>query len=238
MTVYLTGDIHGMGDDPERFDIWSFPEGDDLTRDDIVVVLGDFGLPSDLLADDGALQDLNAKPWTTCFVDGNHECYPYLQRLELERWNGGLVQRFPGFPNIIHLMRGEVYDLDGRSFLVMGGARSVDRYFQQANGTWYPEEMPDGFEYRNARENLEKRHWTVDCVLSHTCSTRMLAAALGCSGMPTEHVVSDELNEFFEDLERELDYGHWFFGHFHHDTELDSRHTVVYQSFADVEDYL
>lgn len=65
MAIYLTGDIHGMVDDPERFDVWSFPEGEELTRDDYLIVLGDFGMPYDTLEDESDLRDLAMKPWTT-----------------------------------------------------------------------------------------------------------------------------------------------------------------------------
>lgn len=237
MTIYLTGDTHGMYDDPERFDVWNFPEGDELTRDDTLIVLGDFGLPTDPFANDRALRELNERPWTTCFVDGNHECYPYFADLDPEEWNGGLVQRYPAFPNIIHLMRGEVYDLERHSLFVMGGARSIDRYAQEANGTWFPEEMPDELEYRNALENLEERDWRVDFVLTHTCASRMLEDAIGNNGLPGLGVLTDELTDFLDELEDRLDYGHWFCGHFHHDTELDDEHAVLYQSIVSIEDY-
>lgn len=110
MAIYLTGDIHGMTDDPDRFEAWSFPEGEELTEDDYVIILGDFGMPFAGYPDD-ELRKLAAKPWTTLFIDGNHECYPFLRELDGEDWHGGRVQRYSDHPSIIHLMRGEVYDI-------------------------------------------------------------------------------------------------------------------------------
>lgn len=237
MAIYLTGDVHGMFHDPERFEIWNFPEGAELTKDDFVIVLGDFCLPFDLLENDWDLRALNAKRWTTLFIDGNHEFFPFLDGLDVEEWHGGYVQRYPRHRNIIHLMRGEVYDIDGHSFFCMGGASSVDKAFQVSNGTWYEEELPDKYEYGNADRNLRKHNWEVDFVLSHTCSNRMLEAAIGSTRLPGAPIITDELTDYFDILEDRLDYGRWFFGHFHQDADLDGRHTVLYQSIVNIEDY-
>ena len=39
--IYITGDIHG---DPTRFSKDAFPEQKEMTKDDYVIILGDFGL--------------------------------------------------------------------------------------------------------------------------------------------------------------------------------------------------
>lgn len=238
MAVYITGDIHGLIDDPHRFEIWNFPEGAELTKDDHLIILGDFGMPFDLLENDRDLQALNDKPWTTLFIDGNHEYFPFLGELEVEQWHGGRVQRYPRHKSIIHLMRGEVYNIDGHSFFCMGGAASLDKAFQARNGTWYKEELPDKSEYANAEKNLDECGWEVDFVLSHTCSNRMLEVAIGRKGRSGASVIMDKLTDYFEDLEDRLDYGRWFFGHFHQDADLDEKHTVLYQRVVDLSDYL
>lgn len=237
MTIYLTGDIHGMAQDPERFEVWNFPEGAELSRDDYLIILGDFGMPYDLLESNRDLRNLAAKPWTTLFVDGNHERFDYLNRLDISEWHGGRVQRFPRWKNIIHLMRGEVYEIDGHTFFCMGGAQSIDKDFQQANGTWFPEELPDNHEYANALNSLEKHSWHVDFVFSHTCANRMTIDALGQSNLLAVNVMSDRLTSFLDDLEDKLRYTHWFFGHFHRDARLDDYHTLLYQSIVNLDDY-
>lgn len=60
MAVYITGDIHGMIDDPERFSPWNFPDGIELGKDDYVIILGDFGMPYDMLESDCDLRDLSS----------------------------------------------------------------------------------------------------------------------------------------------------------------------------------
>lgn len=236
--IYITGDVHGMIDDPERFEIWNFPEGADLTRDDYVIIVGDFGMPFDLMESDIDLRALAAKPWTTLFIDGNHEHHAYLNELPETEWHGGMVHRYPRYKNIIHLMRGEIYDIDGHSFFCMGGAQSLDKEMQASMGTWFPEEMPDDFEYANALDKLDRADWRVDFVLTHTCANRFLEEAIGSNAFPGVGVITDDLTSFFDELEDKLEYDHWFFGHFHNDTELDSGHTCLYRSIVDLDDYL
>ncbi|MBM6867099.1 hypothetical protein [Collinsella tanakaei] len=75
---------------------------------------------------------LGDRPWTTLFVDGNHECFPHLAELPVsDRW-GGRVQVYPDHPSIIHLMRGEIYDIDGARIFAMGGAASHDKQWRHA----------------------------------------------------------------------------------------------------------
>lgn len=58
------------------------------------------------------------------FVSGNHENYDALVKYPIENWHGGRVQ--PIRPHVLHLMRGQVFELAGRTFFTMGGAASHD----------------------------------------------------------------------------------------------------------------
>ena len=108
MTVYVTGDVHGRAEyGSSRFTSKSWPLGRTLTRDDVVIVAGDFGFVWDgSNAEKYWLDWFESKPWTTCFVDGNHENHHALANLPVRGWNGGLVHEVR--PHVLHLMRGEV----------------------------------------------------------------------------------------------------------------------------------
>ena len=123
--IYVTGDIHA---DPSRFSNQNFPEQSGMTKDDYIVILGDFGLvfdtPEESKSEKYWLQWLEERPFTTLFVDGNHENFDRLNAFPVEEWHGGKVQKIR--PSVIHLMRGEIYEINDVSVFAFGGAPSAD----------------------------------------------------------------------------------------------------------------
>lgn len=122
--IYFTGDTHG---DFRRFNSEFFPEGKNCTKDDFVIILGDFGGVW-RLSEDGDerywLDWMEKKPWTTLFIDGNHENFDRLNAMPVEEWRGGKVHKVR--PSVLHLMRGQVFHIGGYSMFTFGGACSHD----------------------------------------------------------------------------------------------------------------
>ena len=78
MKIFATGDTHGNF---ERFRPEYFPEGWELTKEDVVLQLGDFGgVWFGDERDDEALDWLEGLPFTVAFVSGNHENFDALAR--------------------------------------------------------------------------------------------------------------------------------------------------------------
>ena len=125
MALYVKGDIHG---NPSSFSSSAFPEGKTLTREDYVLILGDFGMvwnyKGETANESYWLDWLEDKPWTTLFIDGNHENFDRLDALPQADWHGGKVSYIR--PHILHLKRGYVFDIDGCKCFCMGGASSHD----------------------------------------------------------------------------------------------------------------
>ena len=123
--IYVTGDIHG---NPERLSNENFPEQKEMSRNDYVVILGDFGLvwnkDTESRHEKHWLDWLEERPFTTLFVDGNHENFDRLNAYPEEEWQGGLVHKIR--PHVIHLMRGGVFTLDAVKVFAFGGAPSHD----------------------------------------------------------------------------------------------------------------
>ena len=122
--IYFTGDTHG---DFRRFNTEFFPEGKNCTKDDFVIILGDFGgvwKPEEDGSERYWLDWLEKKPWTTLFIDGNHENHARLGAMPVEEWCGGKVHKVR--PSVIHLMRGQVFQIGGYSMFSFGGASSHD----------------------------------------------------------------------------------------------------------------
>ena len=72
--IYITGDCHSNF---ERFNTRNFPEQKEMTKDDYVIICGDFGgvwnKDGESKMETSALDWLDGKAFTTLFVDGNHE---------------------------------------------------------------------------------------------------------------------------------------------------------------------
>ena len=121
MAVYVTGDTHG--DWMNRLKTDSFPEQKEMTKDDYVIICGDFGLWDNSNREKYNLDWLEDKPFTTLFVSGNHENYDILDSLPVSELHGGKVNFVR--PSVIHLMRGEVFNIEDKTFFTFGGASSL-----------------------------------------------------------------------------------------------------------------
>lgn len=147
MAIFITGDAHG---DFKRFENTIFYEQVGLTKKDCVIICGDMGGIWDGSPEEQHQLDwLEQRPYTTLFVSGNHENYGLLAEYPVEDWNGGQVQRIR--PSVIHLMRGQVYDIQGKKFFTMGGASSHDisgRFYKADALTDFLDEITQRCQFR------------------------------------------------------------------------------------------
>ncbi len=235
MSVFVTGDIHGALD-IHKLSASEFPFGATLTKDDLLIVAGDFGLVWNYGAEELWWRDwLDKRPWTTLFVDGNHENHQALASLPEVEWHGGHVHVVT--PSILHLMRGYVFDIEGSSIFVMGGGTSIDKASRIAGESWWPQEMPSEEEYARATAQLEAHAWQVDYVITHECSSSTIPALY--EGIPWQG--PDELTDWFDMLEHNLLFKAWYFGHHHQDIYIPDDHRCLFYDivrlgeFEDVE---
>lgn len=231
--IYVTGDIHA-DIDIGKLSSKNFPEGKNLTKKDYVIICGDFGLVwNESSREMYWRQWLNDKPWTTLWCDGNHENYDLLydsHKYPVSKWNGGKAQFIT--PDIIHLMRGQVFTLDGYKFFVMGGASSHDREHRIEGRSWWPQELPSDSEYSEGIENIVKNDYKVDFVITHCASDFT-------TGQICPWYVHDKLTNFLEVIvEGNLEYKHWFMGHYHINKQMDLKHTVLYDKIVKLENYV
>lgn len=231
MAIFVTGDVHGGAEyGSSRFSSKSWPDGRTLSRDDVVVVAGDFGFVWDGSNTDRYWLDwFESKPWTTCFVDGNHENHRMLAELPETEWNGGRVH--VARPHVLHLMRGEVFDIAGTTVLAMGGAASHDREWRKEGKSWWPEEMPSETEMERCRRNLDAAGWKVDYAVTHEAPADLAGDLCWECNRPFE---DDPLQNFLGEIDRRLDFKTWFFGHYHDDEWRDGRHRLIYRDIVPV----
>ena len=216
--IYITGDMHG---DRGRF--LFFPWDKLLNQNDTLIVCGDFGFL--FFTDEQELRFLDTLEdyaFTICFLDGNHENFDAINAFPQETWHGGRVHRIR--KNVLHLMRGQIFALEGKTFFTMGGAYSIDRYRRVRNESYWEEELPSNEEYRQAAKNLEQHGFHVDYILSHTAPRSMI---LRLCATPDPH--DAELTGFLDWVLHETQFCHWYFGHWHMDRTITPQCTAVYQ---------
>ncbi|ACV64025.1 conserved hypothetical protein [Desulfofarcimen acetoxidans DSM 771] len=247
--IFATGDTHG---DFTRFSMDIFPEQKEMTKDDFVIVCGDFGIWDNSKRERYWLKWLDEKQFTTLFVDGNHENYDLLASYPVSDWHGGKVQRIGD--SVIHLIRGQAYEICGKHFFTMGGASSHDikdgilepdapdfikqRKKLNAQGaiyrvnhvSWWKEELPCDAEYETAVNNLERCHWKTDYIITHCCPTS-IANILG-----NGEYQPDRLTDFFETIKNRCDYGYWIFGHYHENRVIEKKFVLLYEQIVLIEE--
>ncbi|MGI6014066.1 MAG: metallophosphoesterase family protein [Oscillospiraceae bacterium] len=245
MAIFITGDTHG---DFTRFKKTIFHEQTTMTKNDYVIVCGDFGIWDNSPNERHWLDWLDAKPFTTLFVTGNHSNYELLETYSVSEWHGGQVQRIR--PSILHLMRGQIYEIQGKRFFAMGGASSHDikdgilepddpgfkqnyrrlkarnAEFRINHRSWWKEELPNETEYAIALDNLEQAGWSVDYIISHCCPSSIVKI-LGNGSYQT-----DPLTDFFEEIRRRCQFQFWCFGHYHDNKIVEDRFVLLYEQIV------
>ena len=242
--IYVTGDIHG---DPFRFSSDVFPEQKEMTKDNYVIICGHFGLiweQKESKTEKYWLDWLNDKPFTTLFIEGNHENFNRLNSYPIETWHGGKVHKIR--PSVIHLMRGEVFEINDRKIFAFGGASSHDikdgildaekdkekikqwekdpfKLFRINNISWWKEELPTEQEMKNGIENLKKYNNKIDFVITHSPPASVIAL-LG-HGLYEQ----DILTKYLEEIRYNLNYRYWFSGHMHINKQININDFVLYE---------
>ncbi len=224
--IYVTGDTHG---DPFRFTEANMCGEAKWTSEDLLIVCGDFGY---IFANDEKerlfLDELEEKPYTICFCDGNHENFAVLNSYPKELWNGRYVHRIR--KNIVHLMRGQYFTISGKTFFAMGGAYSTDKYMRFENLSWWKEELPSDSEYKEAIKTLKENSNRVDYIITHT-APREIIRRIG--KYPDRNDM--ELTGFLEWIMYEVTFKKWYFGHWHTDRDIDAKFRALWFDVAAIE---
>ena len=222
--IYVTGDVHGV---IKRLRL---PH---LTEEDTLIICGDFGfLWDESNADLFALEILRKKKFKILFVDGNHENFDILESYPIENWGGGKIQKIN--ENVYHLLRGEVYTIEGKKFFCFGGAMSTDKEHRIKGVSWWPQEIPNYIEFDNAYENLERNHWKVDYVITHTAPAEVVDMISRRYGLHFDRM-ADPTARMLTMINAYLEFEDWYFGHFHLEDDYGKFH-CLYNTTKKLED--
>lgn len=247
--IYITGDCHGNF---ERFNTDIFPEQLEMNKEDYVIICGDFGGIWDKSGDSKKeamiLNQLECKSYTTLFVDGNHENFERLYNYPVEEWHGGKVHQIR--ESVIHLMRGEIFNIDNKKFFTFGGARSHDimdgilnideyekiiyeyrkrgAYFRIRDYSWWDLELPTDEEMKSGIKNLEKVNYKVDYIISHCCPTSIQT-------LLNLFYKKDTLTDYLQKISEKCEFKKWYFGHYHDYRQVNSQFTLLYENIVPLE---
>lgn len=222
MSLLVTGDTHGTFDIDK---VVKFFQGREkcYSKNDYLIICGDVGVcgfsPTEEAKTRAVLRNL---PVTTLFIDGNHENFEKLNAFEIDEWNGGKVHFIE--KDIIHLMRGQVFCIDGVRIFSFGGAYSIDKRYRTEGEDWFAEELPSKEEYEEGWNNLKKVEFCVDYIVTHS-GPREIVADMGYAELSDDEV---ELRKYLQRVADNVEFKAWYFGHFHDDIEMEGTYFCLY----------
>lgn len=223
----VTGDIHGIWSaDCYKIRPAILEQKYNLKEIEGLIICGDFGGiwygqgKPESKTENKKLDEMNRWGYPIYFVDGNHENYPAIMEYPV-------VEKFEGKmheirPNIHHLMRGEVYTINGKKVFALGGATSIDKKYRIEGVSWWDDEVPSEYDINNAKANLDKVGWNVDYVLTHCVPSDWLGKLFTIKQ-------PDKATEIMQGIWEKLKYEHWYAGHYHIDKNLEEeKATIMY----------
>ena len=217
--IYVTGDMHG---EEERLYSRSMKK---LSEGDTLIVCGDFGFVWDGSAKEKKiLEYLGSRKYNVCFIDGTHENFDLLEKCRMTVWNGGKVRRVSG--NLFHMMRGQIFTIEGYRIFTFGGGESTDREMRTEHVSWWKEEMPTPAELEEGAKAIDEVDCDVDFIITHEPPSIVKSTMLLRAG-ETDSV--NKLNGYFEQLNRVCKFKHWYFGSMHEDRIITNVHTAVFE---------
>ena len=219
---YVTGDVHG---DFSRFRAASRL----LKKGDVLFICGDFGM----IWDNGPreqrqLKRLAKKPYTIAFLDGQHENYDLLAAYPTVEWGGAPAQQIA--PNIFHLLRGQIYTVEGRTFFTFGGGESESPEWRRQAQTVWPDASPSEQEMLRGLHCLRDAGATDDYVLTHEPSGRVR------SFFDPDERNQTGLGLYLNYLEERITFRHWYFGCIHTDKRLSRKYTALFLQIRRLEE--
>ena len=168
----------------------------------------------------------------------------------MAEWHGGKVHRIR--PHVLHLMRGQIFELESYRFFTMGGAKSHDiedgilepdtsdferrltmlqrkprARYRINHISWWAQELPSDEEYAEARRNLDAVSWAVDYIITHCAPTSIALAG-------SRHNEADRLTDFLQEVQERAKYHYWLFGHYHDNKAVNEKHILLWEQIVRV----
>lgn len=218
--IYITGDTH------RDFDrIFDFTKKYQTTHDDYLIILGDVGINYYLDERDIKLKDkLQELNINLICLQGNHEQRPENIKSyhEVSKFSGTVFME-EEYSNLIFLKDGEVYNIDNKQVLAIGGAYSLrhdEEKWLKLGYKYFDDEQPSMETKEKVLKMLKDDRFKVDVVLTHTCPYKYEPVEAFYIGINQDNV--DKTTEYFlDEVETSVNYKIWYCGHFHINKTID-----------------
>ena len=232
--LFVTGDTHRVF---QR--IYDFFPNHEENKDIALIILGDAGiLYENNQADINLLKKLQATNLTFYCLRGNHEMrpadYPGIQ-VAFDEFTNQYVYRYPAAPNVNFLIDGLVYTIKDYTFLALGGAYSVDKWYRlMSNRRWFANEQLNIDERSEIESKYANCH--LDYILSHTCPYSWQPTDLFLRGLD-QSTVDNSMELWMDYFKNLITYDHWYWGHYHDDRvySVETDRQMFYQLIKEIE---
>ena len=221
--IYFTGDTHGEQDRLSKYALRKLAPGDTL------IVCGDFGFIWDRSAKEQKILDRLARmSCNICFLDGTHENFELLESYPLVRYCGGKAHRIR--PNVFHLLRGQIFEFEGKTVFTMGGGEPPERLMQKDEELEADRpEVPNKQEMLEAVENLQKHAYKVNYIATHEPPASIRDFLTVDSHGQRE---MSALGAFLDELSKTAKFDKWYFGSLHFDKYVSRLYTCVFKELV------
>ena len=222
--IFVCGDIHHENDiakiQPQNFTIQK-----DLTKEDVLIVAGDWGgIWYNDYRNKNLLDWWELRNFTTLVVLGNHENYDVINKLRIIDKFGGKVRKVSD--SVFIAERGEIYTINGKKILTLGGAESIDKQYRVEGYSWWEQESITQKDFNNALNNLERYNYDVDYFITHTGGSEVVKF-LGFNIFPSDKYIDFILNSLPPRTRH-------YCGHYHVDMVVNLRSKILYDSIIEL----
>ena len=229
--IYITGDVHRDFTFVENFCKYG-----NTAVSDTFIILGDVGINYRGDPYDRKLkEELTKLPITLLCIHGNHEMRPEsIGSYEECLYFNGVVYRENAHRNLLFAKDGEIYEINNKRCLALGGAYSIDKKIRLARGWgWWADEQPSDEIKRRVERRLDTEKWNVDFVLSHTCPYKYMPREAFLPEI-VQTLVNNDTEIWLDSIENKLCYSRWYCGHFHIEKDVH-KIRFMYESILELE---
>lgn len=250
--IFITGDIHGSAAD-FRLRIANLES--EPRADDVLICAGDVGIKYGVYAQKALKNEMAKFPGTVYVMRGNHDqrywaanteiIETYFSYIEKPYNNSWIIENdllyHKDYPNIKYVRdEGGIYFINGRIFVFIPGAYSVDKQYRLATGKPYEWNEQLTFSEMIVLKDMVHSFLSlggrIDYIVSHTaplCMQKYFKHLF--LDFIDQTTVDTSMEEMFDKMYNQWKgkFKRWYFGHYHDDMSFNE-FTMLYKNIVEI----